>query len=692
MAVKHDNQGFLIGESVDLDKTFELWNAIKNDLRAIRTALTGSSAGSGLKIPKAPSKPESYSSAISSQIQQIATPAARSDIKKSRTIQSTHQLRSDIPAGKATQTARPIERKAIIGNRPSADRSISPANRNIATGRFQKKVNTIGNRGNMDESVESLAYSNDENGKIISDAANKIVNAVSSIGGGMEETDPTIKAFNEVSQPLSRGYEMLSIGNENDEKRNGRWFRRIFGELKLFRKEETLFNKVANKSLKNIEETTEASVIPENGGGNSWMLRYVLPLLAGGLGVFLAGSNKGLITLLSEAHVKTLDAVTKPFKNIAHKLGLFIDGVTAKIESAWSTFTGFIKDKLGIDINKTLKPVVDTVKSNYKAAKGFVSSAMNRAYDTVEAGAGSALESVMPAGFRTKKTFHGIKGGDELAKYGSYTEAEAQRVRSLKTSAVNTSANLEGGMPPEIQAKIAAQAKKLGLDPVMMQKIAAMESGGNPNAISKTGAIGVFQFTGKTASGVGIKNRFDIDENIEGGMKLTRENMAILEKQGLPVTPENLYMMHQLGPAAAKEVILGAEKGLSKRDLSQSTQSGMDKNYGKNSSTASEYIDANRIALDKRYASVVGASIPEASNTFASPVSFSDAKTIFAPAPGIPSVSSSIPSIPDAPAIITPMGSVNSKKDFSSAVAKQEVGQDVKDRRIAHIVTGGYSS
>jgi soluble lytic murein transglycosylase-like protein len=37
-----------------------------------------------------------------------------------------------------------------------------------------------------------------------------------------------------------------------------------------------------------------------------------------------------------------------------------------------------------------------------------------------------------------------------------------------------------------------------------MLKIAAIESGGNPNAISATGAIGVFQFTGQTGTGVGI--------------------------------------------------------------------------------------------------------------------------------------------------------------------------------------------
>ncbi|MBY0475422.1 MAG: transglycosylase SLT domain-containing protein [Nitrosomonas sp.] len=688
MAVKHDNQGFLIGESVDLDKTFTLWNEIKDDLRAIRTALTGSSSGEA-KIPKALlRKPESYSSAPSSTIHQLATPLARGAGKSSLGRPITKQHNDEIGAGKFLQPGSPLERKAITRN--EINKNATSANRNTATGRFEKKNDRFKNRNVRDESVESSAYSNEEGGRVLSDAANKIVSAIGDMGDGMEDTDPTIKAFNEVSQPLSRGYEMLSVGNGIDEKRKERWFRRIFGELRLFRNEETLFNKVANRSLGNIEEHTEASQGGGEGGDSSWLLRYVLPAIVG-IGALLVGSDKGLMAKLSAAHEKTMAAVSKPFKNLANKLILLIDGVSSKIQSAWSTFTGFVKDKLGIDINKALTPAVDTVKSGYQAAKSYVSSAMSRAYDTVEAGAGSVLESVMPAGFRTKKTFHGIKGGEDLGKYGSYTEAEAQRVRSLKTSAVNTSANMKDGMPPEIQAKIAAQAKKHDLDPIMMQKIAAMESGGNPSAISKTGAIGVFQFTGKTASGVGINNRFDVDQNIEGGMKLALENIESLSKSGLPVTAENLYMMHQIGPQAAKEVIRGAEKGISKSDLSRDTQDKMNLNYGKNSSTAAEYINTNRTALDKRYASVVGASMPGPSNTFSSPISFSEAKSVFAPAPGIPSISSAMPSIPDAPPIITPVGSISSKKDSNNAVMPQEVGQDIKDRRIAHIVTGGLS-
>ena len=244
------------------------------------------------------------------------------------------------------------------------------------------------------------------------------------------------------------------------------------------------------------------------------------------------------------------------------------------------------------------------VISGARQVIGGASAAMERAYNVTAATAGSALETVMPKGYRHKALFDGIKGGDSLTKYGSYTDEEAARIRELKTSGANTSANVKGGMSPEVQDKISAQAKKAGLDPVMMQKIAAMESGGNANAISSTGAAGIYQFVGRTASGVGIKNRFDVDQNIEGGMKLTRQNQAALEKAGLPITAENLYMMHQLGPGAAKEVIRGAEAGKSKAEMSPETQKAMNLNYGANSKTAADYIATNKKALDDRYAAV----------------------------------------------------------------------------------------
>ncbi|MFZ3150832.1 MAG: transglycosylase SLT domain-containing protein, partial [Anaerolineaceae bacterium] len=352
------------------------------------------------------------------------------------------------------------------------------------------------------------------------------------------------------------------------------------------------------------------------------------------------------------------------------------------------------------------------------------SAAAERAYNVTAATAGSALETIMPKGYRHKALFDGIQGGVSLTKYGSYTDEEAAKIRELKTSGANTSANVKGGMSLEVQDKISAQAKKVGLDPVMMQKIASMESGGNANAISSTGAAGIYQFTGQTASGVGIKNRFDVDQNIEGGMKLTRQNQAALEKSGLPVSAENLYMMHQLGPKAAQEVIRGAADGKSKEDMSPETQKAMDLNYGANSKTAADYLATNKKALDDRYAAVtkdtggVPTAIAKANSaTPAPPPATPDSSSTppivaqVAPpalpssiaAPAMPSVVASasmpsvpappsVPTMPSAPPMTVLMTGGGPDKPIQVLLPSQDVGQDLRDRPIAHIVTGGLSA
>ncbi|MCA9423369.1 MAG: hypothetical protein KC592_20285, partial [Nitrospira sp.] len=95
--------------------------------------------------------------------------------------------------------------------------------------------------------------------RFISTAAEKIANAVTGASSGLEDTDPTVKAFGEVAQPIARGYEIFSSGTGRESKRTDRWFRRIFGEISLFRKEETAFSKAANRRLKGIEEKPVSS-------------------------------------------------------------------------------------------------------------------------------------------------------------------------------------------------------------------------------------------------------------------------------------------------------------------------------------------------------------------------------------------------------------------------------------------------
>jgi hypothetical protein len=892
MSIKHDAQGFLVGDPIDIGRALAAWENIREDVRAIRRAITDSGLAAA---PGQSARGVERSPAIKA-LKEVAQPMARSASGRRDTSLLRKPATPQTGGAGGNANRRDAQVAASTGQAVAAVRAANQAvQKTVAKpaardgrGRF---VRGAGGPG----APSSGNGGGDHDESAIRSITNRLVGAMKESGAGMEEADPSVKAFREVAQPMARGYELMTGGGE-DKKQTG-LLRRIFSTLSVFRKEETAFSKAANKSLKNIEAKPAGK---EGGNGGFWgtilsAITGIGPSLLAGIGAVLskipglgglfgggapgaAGASGGFfkgalkkIPLLGSllafggaaANIydsENDDKLSRREKDrnagkaiggaggtiggmmagaaagafagpvgmaiggmvgaflgdqagqiIGDKVGGWVndlrsadivgtittawDGVVAGFKSAYDaigkTWGGFVDSaKAGWDtiaglfssayeglksipvIGPAIQAVEDAAKKTAEAASAAAASAKakavevgtkavegakagveylgnnttigksvkaagqgaavvaektasaaERAYNVTAATAGSALETVMPKGYRHKALFDGIKGGDSLTKYGSYTDEEAATIRELKTSGANTSATVKGGMSPEVQDKISAQAKKAGLDPVMMQKIAAMESGGNANAVSSTGAAGIYQFTGQTASGVGIKNRFDVDQNIEGGMKLTRQNQAALEKAGLPVSAENLYMMHQLGPKAAQEVIRGAADGKSKDEMSADTQKAMNLNYGANSKTAADYIATNKKALDDRYASVtkdtggVQTAIAKASSPqpAAETGTVASAATVQAPAtPAVPatkavpvapvapvvasasappvSVAPSVPAVAEAPPITVPMASNADSKPAIIAAQTKDVGQDVRDRGIAHIVTGGLSA
>ncbi len=67
---------------------------------------------------------------------------------------------------------------------------------------------------------------------------------------------------------------------------------------------------------------------------------------------------------------------------------------------------------------------------------------------------------------------------------------------------------------------IRRQASIHGVDPNLVRAVIRAESGYDPNAISKKGAQGLMQLMPKTARKLRVKNPFNPDENIAGGVKL----------------------------------------------------------------------------------------------------------------------------------------------------------------------------
>jgi soluble lytic murein transglycosylase-like protein len=71
----------------------------------------------------------------------------------------------------------------------------------------------------------------------------------------------------------------------------------------------------------------------------------------------------------------------------------------------------------------------------------------------------------------------------------------------------------------EYAASISAAAREHGIDPALVRAVIHAESGFNPNARSRKGAMGLMQLMPGTARDMGVSNPGAAQQNIEGGVK-----------------------------------------------------------------------------------------------------------------------------------------------------------------------------
>ena len=73
--------------------------------------------------------------------------------------------------------------------------------------------------------------------------------------------------------------------------------------------------------------------------------------------------------------------------------------------------------------------------------------------------------------------------------------------------------------PPVVQWYAQRGADASGLDPELVRAVIDAESGGDPKAVSKAGAIGMMQLAAATASDCGIRDLFDPLANVQCGSR-----------------------------------------------------------------------------------------------------------------------------------------------------------------------------
>lgn len=106
---------------------------------------------------------------------------------------------------------------------------------------------------------------------------------------------------------------------------------------------------------------------------------------------------------------------------------------------------------------------------------------------------------------------------------------------------------------------IAEAAQRSGVGqryPGLMERVAVIESAGNPEARNPSGAAGLYQFMPGTARQYGLANPYDPAASADAAARLTLDNAGFLSRRlGRDPTGGELYLAHQQGAGGASKLL-----------------------------------------------------------------------------------------------------------------------------------------
>lgn len=145
------------------------------------------------------------------------------------------------------------------------------------------------------------------------------------------------------------------------------------------------------------------------------------------------------------------------------------------------------------------------------------------------------VNSILPPTNPNVQSFEKVLSSAQKVNFGSLllnpetmnVKAELARTNPTETlnnalaqaTAANNIGNINNPSKSQIMNMVEQIAQKHGVDDKLVKALIKQESGFNPNAKSKAGAMGLMQLMPATAKGLGVTDAYNPVQNVDGGVR-----------------------------------------------------------------------------------------------------------------------------------------------------------------------------